>query len=318
MGRASGETYALSLFILIGIMTYNYLWLVNRLCHKFNEVELNSTTFAGVTGVYADFQDSVNAAIYDIFQDEDQAWPFAWIETSFQTTIGQNKYNKAALALTVDWNSFAIERQPVSLDSIIVSGITGTITVSAGHPFKTGDNVLIQGSDQSALNNSYTVTVTSSTQFTITVPSGTSSSGGTPVGYPDITPCPLTNTDIYAYREEGYKREDDEAIQVGDYGKPSIIVRKPDNNFIITSKPDRIYTVSYDYYTAPVPLVSYSDVPVIPETFKEVIVSGAVYYAYMFRDNTDEASSAKTEFTNAVNRMRRILIPQPQFMRYVP
>lgn len=299
-------------------MTYNYLWLVNRLCHKFNEVELTNSNFGSANGVYSDFKESVNAAISDIFQDEDQAWPFAWVETDFQTVIGQTKYNKADLALTVDWNSFSIERAPVPFDSLIVNALIATVTVIAGHPFMTGDNILIQGSNESLLNNQYIVTVVSPTVFTFTVPSGVSSSGGSPVGYPDITPCHLTPIDIYAYREEGYKREDDESIQSGDYGKPSIIVRKPDNNFIVTAKPDRIYTISYDYYTAPVDLVNFDDVPTIPETFKETIVDGAVYYAYMFRDNTDQAQAAKMDFTNSVNTMRRILIPQQQFMRIVP
>ena len=89
-------------------------------------------------------------------------------------------------------------------------------------------------------------------------------------------------------------------------------------HFIVTAKPDRIYTISHDYYTAPTPLALYSDVPAIPETFKEVIVAGGVYYAYMFRDNAEQAAEAKADFTAEVNRMRRILIPQQQFMRTVP
>jgi hypothetical protein len=56
---------------------------------------------------------------------------------------------------------------------------------------------------------------------------------------------------------------------------------------------------------------------VVPEQFKEAIVKGGVYWAYMFRDNIEEASIARDDFKADVNNMRRILIPQPYFMRVV-
>lgn len=297
-------------------MTYNFLYLVNRLCHKLNEVELTEVNFASATGVYEDFMESVNAAILDIYQEEDNVWPFAYIKSSFNTAIGVNEYTANAAAEAINWDSFYIKKLPQTPDSITSSDVTATVTVAAGHPHQTGDNIFIIGATQAGYNGQPTITVLSSTQFTYTVPSGTSSPAtGTILIYPAYTTARLTPIDYVAYLEQKYIESDGEAIQVGEYSKPAIIVRKPDNSFLLTGVPDRIYNVAYDYYTAPTDLVSWSDVPTIPDKFKQCIVDGAMYHAYMFRDNIEEAGEAKNKYTDGVNRMRRILIPQPTFFR---
>lgn len=297
-------------------MTYNYLYLVNRLCHKLGEVELTSSTFANADGVYNDFKESVNAAILDIYQEEDNVWPFAWVKTTFLTTIGTQNYSKPAAAVAVDWDSFYIKKASQTPDSITTSSTTATVTVSAGHPHQTGDNIFITGATQTGYNGNVTVTVLSSTQFTYTVASGTvSPATGTILIYPQYTTGKLRKIDRDAYEEEGYLATDGEAIQVGQYSKPSIIVRNRDNSFTLTGVPDRIYTIAYEYYTSPTDLSAYSDVPVIPERYKQVIVDGAMYHAYLFRDNIEEAAAALDKYTKGVNRMRRVEIPQPDFMR---
>lgn len=303
-------------FFLIHIMaTYNYLYLVNRLCHKLNEVELTSSSFASATGVYQDFMESVNAAIADIYQQEDHTWPFGYQHTTFNTTIGTNEYNAPGTAQIIDWDSFYIEKTPRTPSAITTLAETATVT-DAGHPHKTGDNIYIKGANQTGYNGNVTVTVLSSSQFTYIVPTGTvSPATGTILIYPAYTTQRLTPTDYIAYLSEGYLERDGEAIDVGQYGKPALIVRKSDNNFIITSKPDRIYTIAYDYYVTGTDLSAWNDVPVIPESYKETVVLGAMYHAYLFRDNTDEADRMEVKFEKAVNNMRRSLIPQQSFMR---
>ncbi len=299
-------------------MTYNYLWLVNRLCQKLNEVELDSSTFADANGVYADFKAAVNAAIGDICQIQDNQWPFNWVNTTFTTTIGVNEYNNHANALNVEWESFKIKRQPLTVASITQTAGTAIATVSAGHQLITGDTVYISGANQSDYVGNFNVVVTSSTQFTFSVSSSaTSPATGTIILYPPYPTKKLTLIDYDAYGEEGWEEYDDNMIQTGQYNVPKLVVRKLDNNFIISPKPDRIYTVSYGYFTSPDDLVLYNDVPVIPETWKETIVKVAIYQAYMFRDNLEEAVKAEKDFTDDIVSMRRILIPQQTFMRAI-
>lgn len=299
-------------------MTFNFLYLVNRLCHKLNEVELTSTTFSSAVGVYQDFKESVNAAISDIYQQELNAWPFSYVNTTFNTVIGQGAYNPVGAATVVDWDSFYIKKQPRTPSSITNTGTTATVT-DVGHPHQTGDTIYITGATQTGYNGYLTVTVLSSSQFTYTVPAGTvTPATGTIFIYPQYTTAQLTQIDYDTYLKEGYLLADGECIQIGQYSKPVVIVRKPDNTFILSGVPDRIYTISYDYSISESDLNLYSDVPLVPEAFKQTIVDGAMYHAYMFRDNEQEAADAAAKFKNGVDQMRRLLIPQQYYMRVDP
>jgi hypothetical protein len=62
-------------------------------------------------------------------------------------------------------------------------------------------------------------------------------------------------------------------------------------------------------------LALFGDVPTIPEEFKEVIIDGAMVHGYFFRDNLEQTALIKNTYTDGVNRMRRILIPQSYYMR---
>ncbi len=57
----------------------------------------------------------------------------------------------------------------------------------------------------------------------------------------------------------------------------------------------------------------YSDVSLIPTPFDQVIINKALHYAYMFRDNLEEAQLAEQRFEKSIQNMRRILIPQQTF-----
>lgn len=282
------------------------------------EVELDLTNFAASDGVYNDFKESINAAIKDIYQEEDMEWPFAWVNTTFTTTIGQNEYNKHANALAVDWDSFRILKTQLSIYTITQTAGIATATVLAGHQLITGDFVCIGGATETDYVGNFTVTVTSPTQFTFPVASTASSPAtGTPYVYMPYPLQKLTQIDYDAYREERFEREDAEMLHTGQYTVPRRVVRKTDNNIILSGKPDRIYTISYNYFQIENDLVNYNDAPNIPEAFKQTIVDGGIYYAYMFRDNLEEAAETKDKFTKGVNRMRRILIPQQYYMRIV-
>lgn len=102
----------------------------------------------------------------------------------------------------------------------------------------------------------------------------------------------------------------DNGLTTDEYGKPSIVVRKPDNNLILTTVPDKAYTIQYDYYSIPTELIASTDTVSIPDPFEQVIVDRALHHAYMFRDNAQSANIAQGRYTDNVNKMRRILIPQ--------
>ena len=297
-------------------MTYNYLSLVNRLCGRLNEVPLTSSTFSTADGVYFDFKNSINAAIRDICTQQDTEWPFLWQDTSFVTTIGVNEYSKDASAVALDWDSFYIKKPKLTVTSITqVSGLA-TATVAAGHQLVTGDRVYISGANETDYVGDFTVTVTGTTTFTFTVnTTATTPATGTIVMYPPYSTKKLTWIDYDKYRQEGQLDSDNDTYRTSDFKKPEYVVRKPDNNFLITGKPDRIYTIGYQYFGTPTDLSAYTDIPIIPQFFEDVIIEGAMVLGYFFRDNLEQTTKQEDTYKDKLVDMRRILIPMQNYMR---
>jgi hypothetical protein len=98
-------------------------------------------------------------------------------------------------------------------------------------------------------------------------------------------------------------------------GVPEFVFRSQDGYFGIIPMPDKAYTVEYEYFLHPVNLSLHDDVPMIPEPYKHVIVDGAMYYSYMFRDNIEMASISKNKFDEGMKNMRKILVNENYYVR---
>tara|TARA_R110000765_G_scaffold181826_3_gene287811 strand:+ start:3041 stop:3757 length:717 start_codon:yes stop_codon:yes gene_type:complete len=102
--------------------------------------------------------------------------------------------------------------------------------------------------------------------------------------------------------------ERDSTAGTGDYDQPTLVYRTPDNQAGFTPVTDNTYSVSYDYYAYNTDLALHGDTMTVPDAFKNVVVDGAVYYGYMFRDNSQQAVIAKDVFNKGIDHMRSILI----------
>lgn len=298
-------------------MAYNFLTLTNRCLKALNEVQMTSATFStNAVGFHAEAQDAVNRAILDIYTEEDTNWPFAWSETTFTTTIGTLEYSKLATFTTVDWDSFYIKNIPIAVTSITQTAGTATVTSTTPHQLITGDVAIIAGANETEYNGSKTVTVLTSTTFTFTVDSSTTSPAtGTITSRPPYESRKLNFRDYKNYLEDSYTEDLNSAAKAV-YSYPEFVVRKPDNNFIISGVPDRVYTITYSGFTLPDALVNYDDVPVIPDDFEQAIIDKALHYLYMFRDNLEQSAVAQDRYEKNVNKIRRILIPQFMYMTF--
>ena len=98
-------------------------------------------------------------------------------------------------------------------------------------------------------------------------------------------------------------------------GVPAAVFQAPSLQYGIVPAPDQAYEILYEYYSIPVALDAYNDVPSIPERFRHVIVDGAMHYAYMFRGNEQSASISKSKFDEGVKRMRTMLVNRYTYMR---
>ena len=91
-------------------------------------------------------------------------------------------------------------------------------------------------------------------------------------------------------------------------GMPRMIVRAPSREFILVPEPDEAYTLVYEYYTLGFDLEAHNDVPSIPEPYRHVIVNGAMYYVYQFRNDAQMANMSQVLFENGIKHLRSLHI----------
>ena len=104
-----------------------------------------------------------------------------------------------------------------------------------------------------------------------------------------------------------YYERDGNAV-VGDFDTPQYVYRTLDNRVGFTPVPDKAYTVTYDYFKYQTDLVSATDTMAVPDGFKNVVIDGAMYHCYMFRDNSQQAAIARQRFEDGVKNMRKMLV----------
>lgn len=294
----------------------NFLQLTNKVLGPFNEVQLNASTFSSAVGFQAEARNYINQAIFDIYTFEDTQWPFAWQTYNQDTIIGGRNYNKDTSATSLDWMSFKVQRATAICYTLTQVGGIATFTSIANHNFITGDNINIYGASDINYTGDFIVTVVSPTVFTYSVNIiATSPAVGTIVAKSNsIQQRTLKIKDIDSYRDEYY--DDDDAARNSDgYGLPVFVIRNPDNNYYLSPTPDRVYTIGYAGYNIPVALSLYSDTCDIPEPFEQVIIDRALHYAYMFRDNLEQAALVDSRYKDNIYKMRRILIQQFTYFR---
>ena len=99
------------------------------------------------------------------------------------------------------------------------------------------------------------------------------------------------------------------------YNVPVFVCKAPGLEYVLSPAPDKAYTVVYEYYLTSVEMTDSTDVPKIPEIYRNVIVDGSMYYAYMFRGNTQDALVAKEKFQAGLKNMRIVLINENTYVR---
>ena len=96
---------------------------------------------------------------------------------------------------------------------------------------------------------------------------------------------------------------------------PTHVVRTPSRELIFYPTPDKEYEVVYEYYTNGVDMEKSSDVATIPEPYRHIIVDGAMYYAYVFRGDTQSAQLSQGKFKEGIKSMRSLNINRTEYLR---
>jgi len=96
---------------------------------------------------------------------------------------------------------------------------------------------------------------------------------------------------------------------------PTYVFKAPSSEFGLVNPPDQAYELVYEYYRLPVDLINSTDVPSIPEQFRYVIVDGAMYFAYLFRGESQESAMMQARFEQEIKQMRSLYINRYEYLR---
>lgn len=98
-------------------------------------------------------------------------------------------------------------------------------------------------------------------------------------------------------------------------GLPRYVFRSPSLEFGVVPPPDKAYTLVYEYYKNPPPLVISTDVPTLPEEFRYVLLEGAMVYAHNFRGDNESSQLSLRQFQSGIKAMRSIYINRYEYLR---
>ena len=117
-------------------------------------------------------------------------------------------------------------------------------------------------------------------------------------------------------RDEWYRDYRDDDYDAGSTGRavPDFVFPSHGNGFGVSPSPDKAYTVRFRYYQNYSDLTAATDVTRIPESFDTVIVDGAIYHLYMFKDNLEAASAAFTAFQQGIKDLQTLYINNYQYI----
>ena len=120
---------------------------------------------------------------------------------------------------------------------------------------------------------------------------------------------------ILRYEEYLENFVDQEYNPTGNISIPRYVFQTPNLEYGVTPQPDKDYEIVYEYYRYPVDMISATDVPIVPERFRHIVIDGAMYYAYLFRSNTQDAVAIKDKFDDGIKQMRTMLINRTEYVR---
>lgn len=121
----------------------------------------------------------------------------------------------------------------------------------------------------------------------------------------------------YMDRDEWYAKHRDEDYKAGTAGKaqPTHVFPGHGNGFGVTPSPDKAYSVRFRYYLNYSDITDFDDVTRIPSSFDTVIVDGALYHLYMFKDNLEAAQAAFIAFERGIKDLQTLYINNYEYIR---
>ena len=293
-------------------MAETYLTLTNKVIARLNEVALTSTTFSSARGIQVQCQNAINESIRFINQREFN-YPFNHDTETKTLTAGVVRYSLPTSTKTVDYNTFRIVK-----NSTLANG-----------GYKLGqldynDYINRVVSQEDEINSTTTSTTHTDSVTTITVSSttGFDSSGTIVIGGETITYTAIGSSTTFTGCTRGANSTTAATIASGvtvtqftKGGVPEMVVRTPDNNYLLYPFPNKEYVIKFDYYTFPADMSAHGDTTSIPDRFAPVIIDGATAFVYQYRGETQQYQLNMQRFEQGIKNMQTLLINKFSYLR---
>ena len=293
-------------------MAESYLTLTNKVLARLNEVELTSTTFTSSRGIQTQTKTAVNEAVRYINQREHN-YPFNHATESKTLTAGVVRYTLPTSTKTVDYNTFRI----------VKNGTLGNSGYKLGQlDYNDYINRVVNQEDEISTTTTSTTHTDSVTTITVSSTTGFDSAGTIVIGGETITYTAIGSSTTFTGCTRGASATTAATIASGvtvtqftKGGVPEIVVRTPDNNYLLYPFPNKEYIIKFDYYTFPTDLAAHGDTTTIPDRFAPVIIDGATAFVYQYRGETQQYQLNMQRFEQGIKNMQTLLINKFSYLR---
>jgi len=118
-------------------------------------------------------------------------------------------------------------------------------------------------------------------------------------------------------RDEWYQDHRDIDFSAGSVGRsvPSHVFTNHGNGWGVTPSPDKAYSITFKYFLNYADIINFDDVTRIPESYDTVLVDGALYHMYMFKDNLEAAKAAYAVFEQGIKNLQSLYINNYEYIR---
>ena len=111
-------------------------------------------------------------------------------------------------------------------------------------------------------------------------------------------------------RDEWYKnhRDDDDTSGTTGRSAPLYVFPSHGSGYGVSPSPDKTYSLKFRYYLNYTDIIAQGDVTRIPASYDNVLVDGALYQMYLFKDNIEAAQLALMTFERGVKDLQGLYI----------
>lgn len=111
-------------------------------------------------------------------------------------------------------------------------------------------------------------------------------------------------------RDVWYRQHRDDDYDAGNAGRgvPDYVFPSTEKAFGVSPSPDKAYSVRFRYFRNFTTLSLYDDSSRVPTEFDTILVDGALYYMYLFKDNPESAGLSFQAFERGIKDMQTLYI----------